>query len=58
MKGEVKRDGRDKMAFNEMCAPAPLASSTGEELPLPYWRLVAALGALGALFLLALSAMR
>ena len=46
------------MAANEICAPAPIAGLTGGNLPLPYWRLVAALGAFGALFLLALSAMR
>jgi hypothetical protein len=46
------------MAFNDMCAPAPLASRTAENLPMPYWRIVAAFGVLGTLFLLVLSAIR
>lgn len=46
------------MAFNDMCAPAALTSGAGMDLPLPYWRIVAALGVLGTLFLLALAAIR
>jgi hypothetical protein len=58
MDGGVKRRRRDEMAFNDMCAPAALTSGAGMDLPLPYWRIVAALGVLGTLFLLALAAIR
>ncbi|HEX4112583.1 MAG TPA: hypothetical protein VH020_08615 [Stellaceae bacterium] len=45
------------MAANEICAPAPLARAN-EDMPLPYWRVVGALGALGTVFILLLSALR